>query len=165
MRFRKGDENKETPPTSNGNAPKRSESQEAIVPVKTEVFMSLQEKRERHKKEKLGETKVEAVTELSTKEINEHKEAPTEVKDSETVQKLTILEPTPEKQKQPVAEVRPQLDTCGSVLSSGKKPLACTPSVTTSMFDLYVNGEECDRMDLNSMLAHMSQYIYAFCTQ
>ncbi len=125
-----------------------------------DLFTTLREKRERHKKEKLcGESKVEADTMSGTTQAKPQ----TEASSSQPKPAAATAAPVSAVVTEPVAEVKTQqMETCGSIMSSTKKP-QYTPSVTPSLFELYVNGDQCDRMDLNSMLEHMSQYIYAFC--
>ena len=176
-----------TPAQKQGNPP-------PIVKANSsnDLFTTLREKREKHKKEKF-ETKVEGEA-LKELPINKIESAPITTASSINIKdkKEKVSTPSAEDNKEPTSckpitinskndsRVSPQkeakdsnsftdfmnkgqADSCNSILNSSKKLAQYTPSVTPSLFELYVNGDQGERMDLNSMLEHMSQYIYAFC--
>jgi len=152
-----------------------------------EIFTSLKEKREKHKKEKC-ESKVDSDTlkELCQNNTASSGSAPiiqqaitpikkiTQQQPSENIEETKLfaiavpdalqknINPPQKEEAIPQPNVQKMSETIGSILGSAQK-MQYTPSVTPSLYDLYVNSEECERMDIHSLINHMNQYIYVFC--
>ena len=151
-----------------------------------DIFTALREKREKHKREKesKAECKVdsEALKELSinapaptvavisnlpTKVSKDEKEGENAVVAVETktvpMQTPQVAAPAELKQEDTLTAMMPKMSEGYSAFMESAQKTQYTPSVTSSLFDLYVNSEECDRMDLHSLLGRVNQYIYSFC--
>ena len=152
-----------------------------------DIFMTLREKREKHKKEKAvgineSECKVNddtlkeiEINKTGTIEVSKRPATPVCVNPSNSENSLNAVpavvsqqksDPSDKQQQEAFSDLlKPQISACDSILNSSNKKMTSsyTPSVTPALFELYVNGEACERLDLTRLLDHASQYIYVFC--
>lgn len=116
-----------------------------------DLFVSLKEKREKHKKDQL-EIKDNSV-EIPTKQNNSQENLKQEPVINITCK--VVEEVKTEIVCQPIKEDPNLLKT-----SSIKR---ITPRASPNVTDAFITGEEGSRMDLSSMLERTKQFIYVFC--